>query len=350
MDRPYYDSEQVALKMAIDENYLDPYQEEQIEDDKRDYEQLKEDGFNFETDALAGPNPTNYDLNEQLINFNKKGGFAWAPLLSTLIPIGIDLASKLIKSKIGKGIAFDFMNQNKDGIMQLEKQLMSENPRNSFLKMREIIASMVKSILDDIGVPNSSEVANQVKQKLFSKGFIKMMEKPYKNGGKQRAISNESLMLPMLRYSLDKLTGNKQLSNKVYKQLKQNVKQNTMMSGGKISWKKVGKFFKKALKFGLPIIGNLTKKLIDSGIAKNTINSLIASKFPQLSQSGINIGDLAQKGLSLGSEVGLKEAQKALNKGSGSIKAPNKVAGAVHPPNVGGKKKSSTYKLKVDLL
>jgi hypothetical protein len=336
-DQPYLTSEQVSMMMSMNPEYQMQYEQEMQQQDNIDFNALRS-----VSDAYDLRQPDTGATTRQLekVSSVKQGGFLqallpFAPLIGQLVsPLISGLAGKLFGRGMQGGAMFkQFVDENKDALKEMEVEIKMSNPKDAWKKLISVAKDIISSISGDV----SDEEMNNIIHKLIPKGFIKTLITKKSGKGLGRPLNNSDLAEPILRYSLNKMIGDPMVAKKVMQQLKPNLRAGAgIYARGGLSFSSIFDIVKKGLKSALPVIGQITGKLVDIG-AKPAIHGLL-NKFGVKNEGVKNaIADIGTEVLKKGTEFGMNKLQ-----GQGRIPPqfygmPNPNArGFTSPPNARG--------------
>lgn len=376
-EAPYLNSNEFAMLVAINPKYQDRYETQ------RDIVEEEQNAVASEmSDPMDARRPNsgamaklldmreNYDEGAGANKVNGsgvEGGFLQAllpflPLIGQVAQPIINGIAGLFRGRgvDGAGVISDYFKQNEGKMKELEGSIKRMKPKAAWLSIMNWSKSMAHDIISKSGVA-SPQFANTLSDEVVGKVFpnhlrriiAKSAEKAEGSGKvapSNYKLTNRTMALPLIKYGLDKMVGSGAKSALIYKQLKSKMMEGSGFDGGKLSWEGVKNFFRKALKFAMPIISSVMGNPVAQDAMKSGISGL-AGKIPMFANNAGTIGDVGTKVLTglanpalYGNKGGMLRAPNS-NRG-GMIKPPN--AGMISPPNGGIKKNANSgFKLKI---
>jgi hypothetical protein len=293
-NQPYLTSEQINLMMAIQPDYQMKYETEMHQQDAIDFNALKRDSDPYDMRLPNdGATSRQLDLDDVMSDYKKmkKGGFAWlptivAPLITSLVPELVKSVSGLIRKK-GSGAMFaDFMSQNKDMLKSVEDEIRKSHPKNAWKLLLDNGKEIVKTILENTELGQKGEqylnmIAEKIINRVVPKGFNKVLQRKEGKGmmlPNEGQLTNARMAEPVILYMLRKLIGDDQQARELLRRYKPKIRTGGEIFGGKLNFRKIMDFAKRAVKTILPLVSEAGKKALtnvaDIG-SKALINGLV---------------------------------------------------------------------------
>jgi hypothetical protein len=350
----YLSSEQRLMLMAIDPKYKDKYEKLQTQEDSIDLKGLEQlsDSFDNKLPNRGATSKkldlTPEDQGESLGSSGSagvKGGFIQAiipfiPLIASVLPSiisGIKSIFSKRKAPAGAGVDAEvavntFLQKNGRQLVSIENSLSSMRPKEAWKTVHDVSKDITESVLEQLPLPEGSDerfvakLAEVVANKAVPKSFLASISKEKmkeRKAGSGQSLTSCHMALPVIKYGLRKLIGDPDVTDEVYQRVKEKMKEGEgLYDGGKVTWDKVKTFAKKAFYFALPIIKELTGKLITREQVKPLISGLL-DKFEYLKPYSNSIADVAVSPLSKSSGTGMiSPPQLSRAKGDGFISSP----------------------------
>lgn len=282
-NNPYLTPEEIDTLMAMGE-YKSPYEQNADAKNMEDLKTLEKMGV----DAYNMNKPTTgvYAPSSLPQKTGQSGGFAIAPLIPLIagvVPSLINGIKSLFSGREqqqGQGIEAvnEFFNTNMDELKRIEEDIKKMSVKDAWNTLYKLQKQIMETVLEDI--PNVSgnvktAFVDKMMSKSYPKGFLKIVNREPKEGkGVKFPVSNHGMALPVIKYGVCKMCGNQGQS--VYKEVKSALRSGSgIYDGGKLNWAKIKEFAKKGLKFAIPIAQKLIGQAVDSGVAGNTVKSLL---------------------------------------------------------------------------
>jgi hypothetical protein len=377
-EEAYLDSEQVAMLMAVDPKYKDKYQQSADMENAIGLDQLLQESDDFDRKLPdVGDTTRVLDLNTEIGAISAKksgkgmlnppqGGFLQA--LMPFIPLITQLAGPLINGlfslgkKRGSGASIqpavdNFFRKNGRQLMGIEQQITSMKPRQAWETLHGVSRDMVDTILSKTDFGKSptfrEKLIPALMKKQFPNKFVGMLPRTKQGEGKpvptDYRLTQEQLMRPVIKYAFRKMLGPHD-GDQIYNIVKKRLIAGSGLNGGKFDFGNIKRFIQKVITQSLPVIKQVTGKLVTKENIKPIISKLL-SKFGSFNGSE-QVGDIAADAISgIAKSFSGQGMLRAPN--AGMLSAPN--AGMLRPPNVtskgAGKEKKSQifegYQLKV---
>ena len=282
----------------------------------------------------------------EMKGYGIEGGWVGSTLLLAPHVLGmIPGVVNTIKKIFGKGTASkcggalkDLIEGNMDMIKQMNSDIVNaKNPKEMWQTLGTAKKLITKGVLKKLGEYDKNKMIGNkaLKQKLqsatYPKSFRAIVEKT-KGGAKPMGVYNTTM--PLVRWGLSKiLKGKEKLADEVYKTIKERFRGwKREKEGGKINFKKIGAFFKKAITSALPFIKKIANVAASSDVVRNTLKSLI-TKLPGNMQMDPSIVDT------------MADAVKTIT--ASGFSSPPQAAGFTKPPQRarGGEKKKNNQEM-----
>lgn len=285
-NNPYLTPEEIDTLMALGE-YKSPYEQNA---DKKNMEDLKTlakmgvDAYNMNKPTTGVSAPSS--LPQPKAGNGQTGGFAFAPLIPLIAGVvpslinGIKSLFSGSQQQQGQGIEAvnEFFNTNMDELKRIEEDIKKMSVKDAWNTLYKLHKQIMETVLEDIpDVSDNVKTAfiDKMMSKSYPKGFLKIVNREQKEGkGMKYPVSNHEMALPVIKYGVCKMCGNQ--GGAVYKEVKAALRSGSgIYDGGKLNWGKIKEFAKKGLKFAVPIAQKLIGQAVDSGVAGNTVKSLL---------------------------------------------------------------------------
>jgi len=355
-DDTYLTAEQQELMMFLNPKFKDKYNQDIVEELQDEYQASKKrsDAFDF----VQPKNDRNKDLRGVSQADNPISGTGVGAIIGTIaVPLIVKGVSSLInwikRKRRGRGIeggsalgiVNDFVLRNKDKLINFENRVKNMHPKEAWKNIIQLTRSMFKKILKQHGVEGkgvAGKLSDAFIMRHYPKHFVNMLNRKDGKIGSKVKLSNHSMSEPMIKYGIQKMVGDDELSKKVYKEVRNEVRK--MIPDKNVSGAGVLSFLRKVLKkIGVPAIKRITGKLINSDAVKRAIAGI-------LGRFGISEG-ISNELTDFGAEAVKYGVDKGVDKLAGKgVNPPQYRSGfGISPPN-GGLKKKDVMKFRVKVL